>query len=89
MRAKEDLVYLGVQDNGIGISDKDLPHIFDRLYRADPARTRAGGGVGLGLTVVKWIVEAHKGQIRVQSKLNRGSCFEILLPAFSAASSAS
>jgi two-component system, OmpR family, sensor kinase len=72
---------LKIKDNGIGISSEDMPRIFDRLYRADPARTRVGGGSGLGLSLVKWIIEAHKGSIRVASLSDIGSTFEIILPA--------
>jgi len=74
-------VQLAIRDHGIGILPHDLPHIFDRLYRADPARSRDSGGVGLGLAIVKWIVEAHNGTIRVESEAERGALFEISLPA--------
>jgi heavy metal sensor kinase len=73
-------MYLEIRDFGIGISPEDLPHIFDRLYRADPARSRDSGGAGLGLALVKWIVEAHKGNISVESQADSGSCFRITLP---------
>ncbi len=71
---------LTISDNGIGISAEDMPHIFDRLYRADPARSRVGGGAGLGLSLVKWVVEAHGGSIRATSRLDAGAAFEISLP---------
>jgi heavy metal sensor kinase len=71
---------VAIKDYGIGILPADLPHIFDRLYRADPARSRGSGGAGLGLALVKWIVEAHRGTIRVSSEADRGATFEILLP---------
>jgi signal transduction histidine kinase len=67
-------------DDGIGISPEDIPRIFDRLYRADRARSRVGGGSGLGLALVKWIIEAHKGSIHVESKPDMGASFEIELP---------
>ena len=67
-------------DAGIGIRSEDLPHVFDRFYRADPARTRVSGGAGLGLALVKWIVEAHKGTIHVHSEPEKGTAFEIFLP---------
>ncbi len=73
-------VRLRIRDYGIGILPQDLPHIFDRLYRADPARSRDSGGVGLGLALVKWIVEAHQGSIRVESQAERGALFEITFP---------
>jgi heavy metal sensor kinase len=72
---------LEIRDYGIGISADALPHIFDRLYRADPARNRDSGGIGLGLALVKWIIEAHMGNIQVRSQPDLGACFEIILPA--------
>jgi len=74
-------IHVRIKDYGIGISQHDLPHIFDRLYRADPARTRVNGGSGLGLALVKWIVEAHKGTIHVTSQPDLGTSFDIALPA--------
>lgn len=72
---------VSVIDNGIGIPEEDLPHIFDRFYRVDKARNRAQGGTGLGLSLTKSLVEAHGGQIEVFSQPDRGSTFKILLPA--------
>ncbi|HWA57557.1 MAG TPA: HAMP domain-containing sensor histidine kinase [Gemmatimonadales bacterium] len=71
-----------VGDNGIGIPTGDLPHIFDRFYRVDAARSRTGErpGTGLGLAITKWIAEAHGGQISVQSRLGRGTVFTVTLP---------
>lgn len=69
-----------VQDTGIGISPADLPHIFDHFYRADKARSTDTGGVGLGLTIAKRIVEMHRGEITVESAPGRGSTFRIWLP---------
>ena len=69
-----------VQDNGEGISPEDLPRIFDRLYRADNARTRSSGGSGLGLSIVRSLIEAHGGKIWVQSQLNQGAVFGFTLP---------
>lgn len=79
-RVQNGQVHLVVRDEGIGIAPDDLPHIFDRLYRADPARSRASGGAGLGLALVKWIVESHQGQIFVNSEVDRGTSFEVTLP---------
>ncbi|HKE90636.1 MAG TPA: ATP-binding protein [Gemmatimonadales bacterium] len=76
-------VRFGVSDTGIGIAPGDLPHIFDRFWRADSARTRTGErpGVGLGLAICKWIAEAHGGTIEVQSRPGRGTTFSVTLPA--------
>ena len=68
------------RDTGIGISAEDLPHIFDRFYRADKARSREFGGVGLGLSIARWVAEAHGGSIEVQSTLAAGSIFRVFLP---------
>jgi heavy metal sensor kinase len=78
--AQGEQARLSIRDEGIGIGAEDLPHIFDRLFRADPARSRASGGAGLGLSLVKWIVEEHGGRIEVQSELGRGTTFEVVLP---------
>jgi signal transduction histidine kinase len=73
-------VLVSVRDTGTGIAPEDLPHVFERFYRADRSRARSTGGSGLGLTIAKQIVEAHGGQIWVQSWLGAGSTFAFNLP---------
>lgn len=72
---------ISVSDSGVGMSEHDLPRIFDQFYRADQSRTRATGGAGLGLTIVKRLVEAHGGEISVSSKPDEGTTFRVFLPA--------
>ena len=69
-----------VRDTGIGIPAEDQLRVFDRFYRVDKARSRALGGAGLGLSIVRWIVEAHGGKIQVQSSAGNGSVFKVKLP---------
>ncbi|NLU10166.1 MAG: cell wall metabolism sensor histidine kinase WalK [Tepidanaerobacter acetatoxydans] len=76
----EDGVIITVEDNGIGIPQKDIPRIFERFYRVDKNRSRKVGGTGLGLAIVKHIVLAHDGEITVESILGQGSKFSISLP---------
>lgn len=71
---------ISIQDNGPGIAQEDIPHIFDHFYRGDKSRDRKSGGSGLGLAIVKQLVEIHGGRVAVKSKLGEGSVFQILLP---------
>jgi len=72
-----------IEDNGVGIAEKDLEHIFKRFYRVDKERSRETGGTGLGLAIVKYIVELHKGDLKVESKLGKGTKFMVFLPSLS------
>ncbi len=76
----DDLAALTVSDSGVGIAAADLPHIFDRFFRVDPARNHNRGGSGLGLAIVRWVAEAHGGQISVHSQLGVGTTFTLRLP---------
>jgi two-component system phosphate regulon sensor histidine kinase PhoR len=75
---KGDSATLSISDTGIGISGEDLPHVFERFYKADKARS--GGGTGMGLAIAKHIVQAHGGTIRAQSEPGKGSTFSFSLP---------
>ncbi len=79
-RVNKNQVQLWVQDTGIGISQEHLAYLFDRFYRVDKARSRAEGGVGLGLAISHWIAEAHQGSIHIASAPGKGSTFTVLLP---------
>jgi signal transduction histidine kinase len=75
-----DLAQVKVIDTGIGIPLEEQANIFKRFYRVDKSRSKENGGVGLGLSIVEWIVKAHHGEIKVESKLNEGTTFAIHLP---------
>ena len=80
LNRSDDSAVAEFRDTGIGISADDLPNIFERFYRADKARSREFGGVGLGLSIARWVAEAHRGSIEVQSTAGSGSVFRIRLP---------
>jgi signal transduction histidine kinase len=71
--------YFSVQDNGIGMDAEDIPHIFERFFRADTARVRKNGGTGLGLSIAKWIIDAHRGYFSVLSRKGIGTRITIFL----------
>ena len=77
---EEGRIKLRVADNGIGIQAEAAAHVFERFYRADKARSRAEGGSGLGLPIVKWIAEAHQGSVSLESAPGHGSSFTVSLP---------
>ena len=72
--------YFSVQDNGIGMDEDDIPHIFERFFRADTARVRKNGGTGLGLSIAKWIIDGHRGYFSVLSRKGIGTRITIFLP---------
>jgi len=74
-------VELKVQDTGVGIPPEELPRIFDKFYRIKHPKTRKVIGTGLGLSIVKGAVEAHRGTIEVESTVDKGTTFRVLLPA--------
>jgi two-component system sensor histidine kinase ResE len=80
VRSNEYGVKFDVIDTGSGIPEEDLPYVFERFYKTDKARTRARGGTGLGLAIAKNIVDAHKGQISVHSKIDEGTTFSFFIP---------
>ncbi len=79
-KLKDNKVIISIEDQGIGISEEDLKYVFERFYRADKSRTRATGGTGIGLTIVKSIVSSHGGEVKLESKLGEGSKFTVILP---------
>ena len=81
LKKEKNTVFGAVEDNGIGISQEQLPHIWERFYQADTSRTgKENTGSGLGLPMVKWIVETHGGKISVRSTPGAGSRFAFYLP---------
>lgn len=80
LETEADDVVVSIHDTGIGISKEDLPLIFERFYRADKVRSREAGGAGLGLSIARWIADAHRASIRVESLPGEGSIFEVRIP---------
>ncbi len=81
---KDGEACVSVKDTGIGIAAEDLPHVFDRFWRADKVRSREMGGAGLGLSIARWITERHGGAVTAQSEPGLGSTFEVRIPCASA-----
>ncbi|WML54659.1 ATP-binding protein [Neobacillus sp. PS3-12] len=77
---EDDYVGFMIEDEGPGISEDDIPHIFERFYRGDKSRDRKTGGVGIGLSIVKALMDAHNGVIKVKSKLNKGTSMILWFP---------
>jgi two-component system, OmpR family, manganese sensing sensor histidine kinase len=80
MKRDRTSIIVAVEDTGIGIAAEHLPLIFDRFWRADQARTRRAGGMGMGLAIASAIAQRHRGKISVTSQLSFGSCFQVKLP---------
>ncbi|MEO0488730.1 MAG: ATP-binding protein, partial [Cyanobacteria bacterium J06659_2] len=76
-------VWIAVIDTGIGIASEDVPHVFERFWRADRSRDRSSGGTGVGLAICRRLVELQGGQIELESELNHGTIFRLYLPAAS------
>ena len=76
----DSYVEVVVKDTGVGITPEELPHVFDRFWRADSVRSPSMGGAGLGLSIARWIVERHHGSIEVHSETGKGSQFLTRLP---------
>ncbi len=72
--------YFSIQDNGIGMDENDVLHMFERFFRADTARVRKNGGTGLGLSIAKWIIDSHKGYFSVLSRKEIGTRITVFLP---------
>jgi len=82
LRTEAGTAYLEIRDNGVGIPEESLPHIFDRFFRVQKDRARKTGGSGLGLAIGKLIAEAHNGTIEVSSRMNEGTSFVVRLPLY-------
>jgi signal transduction histidine kinase len=80
LHRRETAAELVVRDTGVGIAPEDVPLVFERFYRADPARSRDPGGTGLGLPIARWIVEQHEGEIKLESEPGQGTTATVRLP---------
>ena len=78
--AGAEVLTVSVRDTGTGIAPSDLPYIFERFYKKEKARTRSSAGTGIGLAIVKGLVEAHGGENKVTSQLGQGTTFTLTLP---------
>ncbi|MFM7860394.1 MAG: sensor histidine kinase, partial [Candidatus Nanopelagicaceae bacterium] len=80
LKQSEDIAEIAISDQGVGIEESELPRIFERFYRVDPARSRDTCGTGLGLSIVKHVISNHGGEVQVWSVPGTGSTFTVLLP---------
>jgi signal transduction histidine kinase len=80
LEARNGGVAIRVADTGAGIAPEAVPHVFERFYRGDKARSRQDGGFGLGLAIVKWVAESHNGGVELASTPGAGSTFTVTLP---------
>ena len=80
LNADHKFFYIKVEDSGIGIPEKDQPHIFERFYRVDKSHSREIGGTGLGLAIVRSTVIAHRGSVKVYSSPGEGTTFTVRIP---------
>ncbi|MCR4567533.1 MAG: ATP-binding protein [Pseudobutyrivibrio sp.] len=80
LNSDHQFFYIKVEDNGLGIPEDSIDHIFDRFYRADKSHSREIGGTGLGLAITKGAIAMHNGEIKVHSKLDEGSTFDVRIP---------
>lgn len=80
LNERKNNYYVEVRDTGVGISEEDLPHLFERFYRVEKTRSRKFGGTGLGLSIVQAIITAHNGRIEVESSPNQGTTFRTIFP---------
>lgn len=80
LERRDGWVRVDVADTGIGIPAEDVPHVFERFYRVDKARSREKGGTGLGLSIAQWIAQAHGGRLEVRSEAGTGTIFTLWLP---------
>jgi two-component system, OmpR family, sensor kinase len=80
LRFQKEYALLDIKDTGIGMTQEDVTHVFERFYRADPARQRDPGGTGLGLAIAQWIVMKHEGEMQLESTLGKGTTVSVYLP---------
>jgi len=79
-KKSKGFIIINIIDDGIGMLEEDLPHVFERFYRADKYHRSGGNSIGLGLAIVKWVAEIHGGEVNVKSIKNKGSNFGVSIP---------